>query len=289
MRLRALGAELDMGADARRRPRGIAANRELVELAKVAHSTVSIAPPNLIHITSVGWGRRVVDTGVLERRRCGVFGKELVYFFVNRPAYRFARGDEKNDQLNFFPFAIALSPDALPAPYHIYPFDTGAYMAGFYDEVVDPSIYIDDYELEPQIVSALQHIEWAFGNLDEYFDAKIKVGLAGKIPLWRSVAHSWIRIASLASVGREKPDRRASAVELAYAQSIDLRQGHGLLLVFPEQLLEDPNGKNIAFLESIRSLGIRFATYDWRPNETPDSFAEIIAQTIRRRLGSSIT
>lgn len=276
-----------MAANARRKPRGIAASRELVELAKAAHPVVSISPPDLVHVTSVGWGRRIIDGGVLERRHCSVFEKELVYFFVARPAYRFGRGDEKSDQLNFFPFAIALSPAALPAPYHVYPFDTGAYMAGFYDEVVDPSIYIDDYELEPNLVSALRHIEWAFGGMHEYLEARIKPGLTGAIPQWRSVAQSWIRIASLASVGREKPDRRASAIELAYAQSVDLRQGHGRLLVFPEQLLEDPNGRNTAFLESIRKLNIDFETYDWRPNETPDSFADVIAQVIRRRLGSS--
>jgi hypothetical protein len=276
-----------MTADTRRKPRGVVANRELVELARAAYPTVSISPPDLIHVTSVGWGRRIVGAGTLERRRCDVFGKELVYFFVARPAYRFGRGDEKNDQLNFFPFAIALSPNALPAPYHVYPFDTGAYMAGFYDEVVDPSIYVDDYELEPDLASALRHIEWAFGGVEEYFDAKIRSGLAGSIPHWRSVAQNWIRIASLASTGREKPDRRASAIELAYAQSVDLRQGHARLLVFPEQLLEDPNGTNTAFLNSIRELNIEFETYDWRPNETPDSFADVIAQIMRRRLESS--
>lgn len=273
-----------MATDTRRRPRGVAANRELVELAKSASLGLATSPPDLVHVTSVGWGRRIISEGVLGRRHCNVFGKELVYFFMVRPAYRFGRGDEKNDQLNFFPFALVLSPDALPAPYHVYPFDTGAYMAGFYDEAVDPSIYIDDYELEPDLSSAVRHIEWAFGGVEAYCDAKVKSGLASSIPHWRSVAQSWIRIASLASTGRESPDRRASAIELAYAQSVDLRQGHARLLVFPEQLLEDPNGANSVLLKSIRDLNVDFETYDWRPNESPDSFADVIAQKIRRHL-----
>ena len=179
-----------------------------------------------------------------------------------------------------------LSPTALPAPYHVYPFDTGAYMAGFYDEVVDPSIYIEDYELDPNLTAAHRHLEWAFGDVEPYVDARIRPALAGSIPQWRSVAQSWIRIAGLASVGRERPDRRASAIELAYSQSIDLRQGHGRLLVFPEQLLEDPHGKNTAFLDMLRGLKINFETYDWRPNETPDSYADVIADVIRRNLPS---
>ena len=157
-------------------------------------------------------------------------------------------------------------------------------MAGFYDEAVDPSIYIDDYELEPDLSSAVRHIEWAFGGVEAYFDAKVKSGLASSIPHWRSVAQSWIRIASLASTGRQRPDRRASAIELAYSQSVDLRQGHARLLVFPEQLLEDPNGANTVLLKSIRDLNVDFETYDWRPNESPDSFADVIAQKIRRHL-----
>jgi hypothetical protein len=276
-----------MTTDSKRKPRGVVANRELVELAKAACPTVSLSPPDLIHVTSVGWGRRIVSGGVLERRHCNAFGKDLVYFFVARPAYRFGRGDEKNDQLNFFPFAIVLAPGALPAPYHVYPFDTGAYMAGFYDEVVDPSIFIDDFELEPDLMSAIRHIEWAFGDIASYFDAKIKSGLGNSLPHWRSVAQNWIRIASLAATGREKPDHRASAIELAYSQSVDLRQGHARLLIFPEQLLEDPNGVNAALLQSIRELNVDFETYDWRPNETPDSFADVIAQIMRRRLGSA--
>lgn len=127
-----------MQPNARRRPRGITATRELVDLAKSAHPTVQDKLPDLVHVTSVGWGRRIVDASVLQRRHCQIFDKELVYLFVSRLAYRFRTGDEKSDQMNFFPFAIVLSPQSLPPPYHVYPFDTGAYMAGFYDDAFDP-------------------------------------------------------------------------------------------------------------------------------------------------------
>ena len=262
-------------------------SRELVEIAKTHCTNVSIAVPDLVHVTSVGWGRRIVSSGIIERRRCTVLENELIYFFLARPAYRFGKGDEKNDQLNFFPFAIILSPSALPSPYHVYPFDTGAFMAGFYDEVCDPSIYLDDYEIDPDFASATRHLEWAFGSVPEYFDARLKPALATSIPLWRAAGQSWVRIAGLSTVGRGRPDRRASAIELAFDQSIDLRQGHGRYLIFPEQLLEDPHGVNSEFLDMIRALDIDFETYAWRPNETPDSYADTIAAIMRRRLRSA--
>lgn len=267
-----------------RRPRGVPIKRELVELATEACPTISIDPPPLVHVTSVGWGRRIVDSGFLAAQPCGVFNEELVYTFLARPAYRFKRGGEKTEQINLFPFAIVLSPEALPSPYHVYPFDTGAYVAGIYDKVLDPSLYLEDYELEPSLASALRHLEWAFDTINYYFDAKIKTGLAETLPEWRSVGRRWIAIASLASKGRHRLDDRASAIEIAFTQSINLRQGHAKLLVFPQQLLEDPRGTNTEFKERLRNLNIPFATYEWRPNEAPDSYADEIADVVRQHI-----
>lgn len=267
-----------------RRPRGAPIKRELVELAQQACPNVSIDPPPLIHITQVGWGRKIVDSGALTARHCKVFEKDLVYTFLARPAYRFKGGADKTEQLNLFPFAVVLSPEALPPPYHVYPFDTGAYVAGVYDEVLDPTIYLDEYELEPTVTSALQHVQWAFGTEESYFDANIKLGLADTLPQWRSVARRWIAIASLASKGRVGLDDRASAIEIAFSHSINLKQGHVKLLVFPQQLLEDPQGRNIEFVESLKSLGAKFETYEWRPNESPDSYANQIASVVRKYL-----
>jgi hypothetical protein len=267
-----------------RLPRGVQASRELVTVAKDACPTISISPPPLVHVTSVGWGRRIIGAGTIEKRGCRVFGRELVYAFLGRPAYRFKAGDEKAEQLNFFPFAIVLSPDALPVPYHVYPFDTGAYVSGYYDEAMDPSIYLEDYELEPTAEAALRHVEWGFGSIDGYIDAKLKSGRAATLPDWRSVAKNWISIAGLASTGSNRPDRRASAVEFAYSHSIDLREGHGRLVVFPQQLLEDPRGVNSEFRDHLTALNIAFDTYEWRPNETPDSYANEIVDVVERNL-----
>lgn len=262
--------------------------RELVEIAQEACPNVVIDPLPLIHITQVGWGRKIVDTGALTARSCKVFNKELVYTFLARPAYRFKRGEDKTEQLNLFPFAIVLSPEALPPPYQVYPFDTGAYVAGIYDEVLDSTIYLDDYELEPTIKSALQHVQWAFGTEDSYFDANIKSGLTDTLPHWRSVARRWIAIASLASKGKVGLDDRASAIEIAFNHSINLKQGHVKLLVFPQQLLEDPQGANTQFIASIKALGAKFDTYEWRPNESPDSYADQISFVVQKHMHSLV-
>jgi hypothetical protein len=270
-----------------RKPRGVPSKRELVELAKAARHNASPEALDLVHVTSVGWGRRIVAAGRIETRPCSVFNKRLVYAFVARPAYRFKDGDSKHHQMSRFPFVFAISPRALPTPFHVYPFDTGACLAGIYGEVADPTIYLEEYELTPCIEAALDHIAWAFGTKTAYFEGTLISGLAETFPAWRTAGRGWIDIANLVGTGRDQPDARASAIEVAYDQSIDLGQGHVTLAIFPQQLLEDARGDNTEFLTDIRKLGFSTKAYDWRPNETPDSFMDEIAGIVRRHLEES--
>ena len=267
-----------------RRPRGLPSKRELVELATEPRSNALLDAPDLVHVTAVGWGRRIISNGRIETRQCRAFDRELLYAFLARPSYRFREGDTKTSQMSRFPFVLVISPEALPPPYHVYPFDTGACMAGVYGDVPDPTVYLEDYELTPSVEAALQHIAWAFGSKSAYFEGTLRAGLAENLPEWRSVGRSWIDIANLAATGRDKPDARASAIELAYTQSIDLKQGHVRLAIFPQQLLEDARGDNTEFLSEISKLGIQTKTYDWRANETPDSFMDEITRIVRHYL-----
>lgn len=237
-----------------RKPRGVPSKRELVELAKAARHNASPEALDLVHVTSVGWGRRIVTAAKIETRHCAVFNCKLTYAFVARPAYRFQDGDAKHHQMSRFPFVFVISPKALPPPYHVYPFDTGACVAGVYGGVPDPTVYLEEYELTPTIEAALHHIAWAFGTKPAYFEGTLIASLAETFPVWRSVGRGWIDIASLAATGADRPDARASAIEVAYDQSIDLKQGHVRLAIFPQQLLEDARGDNTEFLAEIIKL-----------------------------------
>ncbi len=273
-----------MTAGIPRRPRGLPTKRELVVLA--AGSKVNRPPDSLdlVHITSVGWGRRIISAALIETRHCAVFGREVVYTFLARPAYRFSDGDTKFDQMSRFPFVFVLSPELLGDPFHVYPFDTGAAAAGRYGDKADPTVFLDDYELEPSIAAAMQHIAWAFGTNGAYFDGTLKAGLADSLPFWRSVGRGWVDIAGLAAIGANRPDARAASIEVAYSRSVNLKQGHIRLVIFPQQLIEDDRGDNAEFIAELERLNVSVKTYDWRPNETPDSFMDEITRTVRRHL-----
>ena len=267
-----------------RRPRGLPARRELEDLA--AGSLVN-QPPNgsdLVHVTPVGWGRRIVSAARIEARNCQIFGHDLVYTFLVRPAYRFRDGDLKSDQISRFPFVFILSPEHLGPPHHVYPFDTGAAVVGLYDGTADPTIYLEDYELPPTLVGALQHIAWAFGSKVAYFEGTVKVDLAERLAHWNVVGRGWTAIAGLASAGHDRPDARAAAVEIAYRGPINLKQHHARLVIFPLQFIEDDRGSNAEFLNQLKTLGLAYKTYNWRPNETPDSFMDEVTRIVREHL-----
>jgi hypothetical protein len=184
---------------------GLAQKRELRELAAEARPLPG--PLDLIHVTSVGAGREIVSLGQIEARPCAIFKRDLVYMFLARPAYRLRNGAAKSDQINRFPCAFVIRPDRLGAPFHVYPFDTGAGVSGSFGDTVDPHVYLEDYELEPSLSAAQRHIAWAFGSNRQYFEGDLIPGLAQGLHPWQSVGLGWLTIAGLAATVAIGPTR----------------------------------------------------------------------------------
>lgn len=92
-----------------RRRKGLPAQRQL--RARAARGALPEKLP-LVHVTATGFAREIVESGQFEVRRCKVFNKDLVYFFVLRPAYRRRDGDEKSERINRF----LLSSSSRPMP-----------------------------------------------------------------------------------------------------------------------------------------------------------------------------
>lgn len=238
----------------------------------------------LIHITATGYAKEIIESGSLQIRHCPVFKKNLLYFFVLRPAYSLKTGDEKSDRISRFPFAFVLKGDAVATPYHVYPFDSGGAALGVFSDQADEFVYLEDFELKPDMESAVGHIGWAFGTLDDYFDGNLKGGLVDDVPRFEGVTHSWQAIAGMARSGTNRaPDKRASAVEVASSQNVQLK-GNVLLAVIPRQYLDDGGKENTSFLAMLNELGIPWDTYEWQPNTVPNEMREEITRVVRKFL-----
>ncbi|HEX8125170.1 MAG TPA: hypothetical protein VF548_06275 [Allosphingosinicella sp.] len=236
----------------------------------------------LIHVTSVGFAREIIRAEQIETRFCKVLGLKLVYTFALRPAYKLPENGAKSEIIDFFPFVFLLSTENLGPPYHVYPFDTGGAVAGAFDDGASPAVFLEDYALEETLKAVTDHIEWAFGSPSDYYNGKLRPDFSKDIPDWDSVAKTYAKIARLASVGSNQPDRRASAIELAYNHHIPL--GEVKLAILPYQFLEDPRGPNTEMIEKLKAAGVDWRTYDWRPNRAPSDFHAEIDRLVREHL-----
>lgn len=239
----------------------------------------------LIHVTAVGVAREIIRAGQIETRTCKVLGADLVYFFAMRPAYKLRNSEQKNDILDFFPFVFLVSTENLGAPYHVYPFDTGGALEGAFDEGASPAVYLEDYALEETLQAVSDHILWAFETPANYYDGKLRPNFGNDIPEWDTGPKTFAKIARLASVGSNRPDRRASAIEVAYARHVPLSDVK--FAVLPYQFLEDPNGPNTDMIDRLTAAGVTWDTYEWRPYRAPADFHSEINRLVREHLAAS--
>ncbi|MET1111695.1 MAG: hypothetical protein ABWX67_09240 [Allosphingosinicella sp.] len=251
-------------------------DRQLVDLAGT--SIVCDELP-LVHITAVFPGKEVMRTGTLEVRPCPVFKDDLLYFFVLRPAYCLAHGNEPSDQLSRFPVVFVLRKEAVPDPRHVYPFDTGGAAGGAFDKQADPWVPLEDYGLESSHAAVAKFISWAFGDVESYYEGRLREGLHEEVHGKRLVAKGYYDIARMGVEGSNVHDKRASAIEVAASHNVPL-VGNVRLIIFPKQLLEDYEELHEK-LDELKALGAKLETYDWQPNRSPNEFQKDIIRICR--------
>lgn len=128
--------------------------------------------------------------------------------------------------------------------------------------------------------AVFDHIDWAFGDLSAYYEARTRRDLLEGTPHFDEVARSYVAITRLASHGHNAPDRRASSIEVALARHVPL-QGHAKLAILPKQYLEDGPHFNREILDKLESQGVAWRVYDWQPFSRPIDYQITIAEITR--------
>ena len=236
----------------------------------------------LVHVTSVGAAREIIRAEQIEMRYCEAFGRNLVYFFALRPAYKLKGSEEKRSIIDFFPSVFLVSTEHMPSPFHVYPFDTGGALQGAFDDGASDHVFLADYELETNFQAASDHISWAFETRENYYDGKLRPRFSEQFPSWDVGPLTFEKIAGLASIGRNRPDRRASAIELAFETHVRLDRIR--LIILPKQFMEHPAGDNTEMIESLKAARVEWETYEWQSNRTAADFHGEINGIVREHL-----
>ncbi|XAZ19546.1 hypothetical protein LVY75_05150 (plasmid) [Sinorhizobium sp. B11] len=239
---------------------------------RVSTSPMGDALP-LVHVTEMGIGEAIIVSGQLQARWCKVFGRDLLYFFLGRPAYRIHDEGETSRYVSRYPCVFVVDPTRVK-PTQVYPFDTGAAKAGFYASA-DPHLGIRDYMLEGTYESARKQLGFAFETVDDYFEGRLKPGLSDDVPAFDQATHSYVAIANQANRGVNNPgtyDDRASAIEIATEGHLDLK-GAVQLVILPQQFLEGKDGsKNTKLIDRLKAQDLTVLPYDWQSTRTPADF-----------------
>lgn len=244
-----------------------------VDLRDRVAACVPGEPLPLVHVTAMGIGRNIIFSGQLLAKKCKVFNRPLLYFFLGRPAYRIKDEREGSRQISRYPCVFVVDPSRVD-PVHVYPFDTGAAKQGFYSNA-DPHLGIKDYALEGTMDSALKQLAFAFENVEDYFEGRIRPNLSSGVPPFDQSTLSYAAIANQANRGVNNPedyDDRASAIEIATDQHLDLKDAVQLAIM-PKQFLEGNDGsQNVKLIERLTALGIECDLYDWQSTRSPADY-----------------
>jgi hypothetical protein len=241
---------------------------------------------NLVHVTSAGFAKQILKDQKIVTRNCKVFGKDLVYLFLCHAAYRRKDWGDKSDNLSIFPAAFVMDPEKLGSPFHVYPFDTGAAVDGYYKDAGADSVYLEDYALSQDLEGARKFIAWAFGSIGGYLNRTLRdeEDLSKTYEQWDFVPARFIHIARQAAPGHnDNPDGRAAALEFAYDRHVSL-PGSARCLIVPDALLENPTtgNQNLDLIKLARSCGVELKPYQWRPNDAPNWHMSQVEELCRK-------
>ena len=186
----------------------------------------------------------LVEQNCLGAKKCDVFeGENLNYFFVGRPAYKFAP-TETQSQLWEYPccFIFDFSDDT--SFKRIFPFDSGAFAAKMYPPYIQ-MMKLESFDVAEVPDASRKIIGAFFANSYEYCRGKPKSGLefAKEYPKETSAEVSALQLL-YNETGITIVDDRRFTVEVQIGQEVEFGSKAPVAVVVPMDYLE-----NNAFME----------------------------------------
>ncbi len=219
----------------------------------IAGSAPAVPRLAFIHTTTAATFRQICAAGKLDPHLCPVMRHELIYLFYGRAAFRPGPIEPTNMDRDSRPVCLLFDADRLPAPFAIYPCDTGAHQRGLYSPQLDgikfPELECASISLAPQKIVARY-----FGENDEYFyGAAIEALVPPPISPVAQAFHSLLTFS-----GPRKHDDRCLTVEVLQHEEIPLFGALDALLL-PDFLCTDPEVH--AQISTCAAYGVRVRTY----------------------------
>lgn len=231
----------------------------------------------LTHTAKAYVGRRIILTGSIEPRACPVAGREVVYCFYGRPAYR-ATSDATVHLSASAPYCFVLSPDLIARAASIFPFDTGAFHGRMYNHVLIEEMLMEDFDLAGDIARVERLIGALYGSARAYYQ-----GDKSSVPKPEDVAKDWemapqAYAALIAGRGRNEPDDRIGTIELMFETSIDLADNLLAVIIPHTHCVPD---EEAPYITQLRNNGVDIIPYTYIPGKHPEVYQTLIESCLK--------
>ncbi len=238
-----------------------------------------VAPSTMpfMHTTDTYKFRNVMKEQILHKSYCDVFKEDLLYFFYGRPAYRVNEEKKAGNNPSNLPFCLIIRPDTVGDLKRIYPFDTGAFKLGAFDEYIHDdmknhnSFYLgNSLDIPPKVVNTF------FGGNKEYYFGEVKQDLT--IDFDDLEVQAYYNI--IKDTGASIFDDRRYTIEVQTDKDLVINQDLDIIaVVLPSKAAEDPQFQKV-IVGLWNALIIPYPMYRWIPPK--DFTLPIMTEVLRK-------
>lgn len=236
----------------------------------------------LTHVADMGQLDRILQSGTLElpKDNSPCMDEPRLFAFYGRMAYRIhGQDDGRAHNVNIKkPICVLLHPDLLQEAASLYPFDTGAFIAGIFNDwfssVKDQNERKQtcrNYELQPNADIAARFVVAFFGTNEAYNNSNPLITL--KKPATCADVNAYF--AMIQNQGPSKEDDRSSTLEVSFTKIIEMNKKNILCVVLPD------DGRGIEYItDALKRNDIPFASY-YAPRSHSSEFTGALRQKIK--------
>ncbi len=214
----------------------------------------------VVHISD-GYGAfEIFKEKKIVAQPCKIFERDLIYAFYGRPAYRSKYTGNAN-LTHFLPCVFIFDPGKIINKIvDVYPFDTGAFEAGRYQNYFHPQMLMEHFKLSPEIKSAQQIVSFFYGSNSEYFSGRSRKNFNCPSGAYEIEAYIEMARSSGDPFADDKfsYDDRASAIEIQFEGELSLADALECCIL-PQQMMDI--SEVIAALENLKHGDCELLTY----------------------------
>lgn len=223
----------------------------------------------LVHTTRAVPSRSIFETSIIEDSR----NREIVYFFYGLPSYKpEPEVNASTADSHLYPICFVVKPVSDDILRAIYPFDTGAFEAEYYKEIIGSEMLLKDFYLGDTLTIAPKVVATFFETNYNYYTGKRKPSI--HFDFEDIEAHYYFDLIQIN--GRTHIDSRRRTIEIHAQHKLAVGEHlHILAIVVP-----DISGQSELIERFTEKWDAALITYpEWTAN-TPEECIPLIKEKV---------